>query len=213
MSTESLEKMANHGNRAAGRAEPRKISTCKMIVPQSLKHVGMHELWKSGGPGRLLSRLRSEAQAWEMATDPSLSEEVRKYAHRKLSQSPLTNDELAELVELFGQEPLPASLNALLTMELRGERKFAPGAKGVKSTLEQVELLMLPRVYPTALAKARSERQRLKKIENNKPRREHRQKVPPAFEIAIDIIKEHFPTLKHMSAKSVANLISRLKAE
>lgn len=173
--------------------EPDGRSSRCFVIPKHLSSGGTLSIWGAGGPGRLLSALANED------------------ALREHEPQPLTPIEIAHLIELFKEEPLPSTLRNLLVRELLGERKGLPGPKDVRTQREIMELALLPPFYKEAVAEARLQREGLKEAERAKPRRAKIERVSTASKLAADLIRTWLPTLKHMSDKRIANKVSALK--
>ena len=173
--------------------KPNGRSSRRFVIPKHLSSGGTFSIWGASGPGRLLSRLANED------------------ALREREPQPLTPIEIAELIELFKDEPLPPPLRSLLVRELLGERNFLPGPKGVRTQREIIEMALLPSFYKEAVADARLQREGLKETERAKPRRAKLERVPTVSKLAADLIRTWLPTLKHLSDKGIANKVSALK--
>ena len=162
-------------------------------IPKALKTSHPYALWSKGGPGRLLRRLAVEAAGGEIR---------------------LTPEELADLVELFSEEPLPESLRVAVTAQLRGKRVRKQGSpRKRQSALEQVELVMLPGAYAEALKDAEIERTGLRSIGKKRGRYDDPNKLPTASSIACALVKKRLPTLKDQSDRSLLNLVSKVKKQ
>ena len=119
----------SEANRAsAGNA---KLPSIQLDIPKALSKDGPYAIWKPGGPGRMLAQL------------------AREHA---FGESTLKPEQLAELVELFRDEPLPESLRKAVALQLKGKRVLQQGAprKG-QSAQAQCELVMLPYAYREAM--------------------------------------------------------------
>lgn len=163
-----------------------------IVIPQALRGQGAHEPWRPGTPLRLLSQLASD---------------------HFLRQPTLTREQLAELVELFKDEPLPDCLRSAVVADLRGTRCRKLGRKQVRRTaLEQVELIMLPAAYDEAMNDARAVRQRLKSEARTQPRRAPVTKVPTHRSIALDLVRRRLPSLAGMTDARLTNLVSEVRA-
>ena len=126
----------------------------------------------------------------------------------------LTPEELADLVELFRNEPLPENLRAAVTQQLRGKRVRKQGSpRKRQSALEQVELFMLPGAYAEALKDAEIKRSRLRDLGKKQGRYDDPSKLPTASSIACALVKERLPTLRDQSDRSLLNLVSKVKKQ
>ncbi len=162
-------------------------------VPKSLKSGRPYALWSKGGPGRLLRWLAVEGAGGEIK---------------------LTPEELADLVELFSDEPLPDNLRVAVIQHLRGKRLRKQGSRRKRqSALEQVELVMLPGAYAEALKDAEIERTKLRGLGKKKGRYDDPSKLPTASSIACALVKKRLPTLKDQSDRSLLNLVSKAKKQ
>lgn len=164
----------------------------KFIVPRAFARQTF-ALWAEGGPGRLLSKLADEAAGGDVRLKP---------------------DQLADLVELFNDEPLPASLRQAVTRHLRGKRVRRQGTPEKRTSVhEQIELIMLPGAYAEALKDAGVERERLRKLGQRKARYDDPNKLPAASSIACGLVKQWLPTLRDQSDRSLLNLISKVRKQ
>jgi hypothetical protein len=132
-----------------------------------------------------------------LATD----DDCRKYVPATLSRS-----DLAQLVDLFADEPMPPALQRAVTAELRGERIYRKPK--LPTPLEVVLTQGLVGFYDAATVKARAIRRDRVAAEKSRPRRELRQPVPPVSAIAVDLLKTWSVVKRNMSPKTVANLVS-----
>jgi hypothetical protein len=113
---------------------------------------------------------------------------------------------LAQLVDLFADEPMPPALQRAVTAELRGERIYRKPK--LPTPLEVVLTQGLVGFYDAATVKARAIRRDRVAAEKSRPRRELRQPVPPVSAIAVDLLKTWSVVKRNMSPKTVANLVS-----
>lgn len=163
-----------------------------IVIPRAFQSDVEGESWRPGTPIRLLSQLASD---------------------HFFKQATLTREQLAELVELFKDEPLPESLRAALVDELNGQRCRKQGRKHARQTgREQVELFMLPAVYDEAMKDAADERERLKSDAKNQPRRASVAKIPTHRSIALGLVRQRLPSLARMSDQRLTNLVSEVRA-
>ena len=160
-------------------------------IPRSFADAETYALWQSGGPGRLLGRLADEHEFDEVT---------------------LTPEELAELIELFRDEPLPDSLRGAVVAQLRGKRlrRQGPPIKR-QASLELVEYIMLPAAYSEALMEAEAERKRLKEQGRRQGRYDDADRLPTASSIACNLVRKRLPTLAHLTDPSLKNEVSKVK--
>ncbi len=160
----------------------------KIILPKSLGRGGVFDLWQNGAPVRLLSQLAND---------------------HYFKQPTLKRDELAQLVELFKDEPLPDSLREALISDLKGKRLRRQGApKKRASVREYMELIMLPRAYALALEDAEIERSRLRTLGRKQARYDDPERLPAASDLAYDLVRKRLPTLKKVKKRRLQNLVS-----
>lgn len=176
-------------SQGASKAGHREI---QLDIPRAFSNGDPYAIWQEGGPGRLLSRLASEHTSGEAT---------------------LTQDELADLVELFCDEPLPESLRQALVDQLRGKRLRRQGAPKKRQTnLELVEYIMLPGAYTEALKDAEAERESLRKHGRKQGRYDDADRLPTAGSIACNLVRKRLPTLAGLSDPSLLNEVSKVKA-
>lgn len=160
-------------------------------LPKSLRSKDFHELWGHGGPAALFRRLKQEDKLGPLAPDP------------------LSNEELAQLVEFCDGEPLPSALRNILIQELRGVRRVRPGLKVDLSPTARLKKLLLPALYEQGKLIARRYRRRLQLIENRKQRRHRAEQIPTEAEVALRYVQKWLP----LSGKTLANKLSAMKDE
>lgn len=149
-----------------GAARPTSI---RMDIPRAFSNGGSCAIWKPGGPGRMLGQL-----AREHAT----------------GEATLTPQQLADLLDLFSDEPLPDSLRTAITRHLRGKRKRLSGApKKGTTNREQVERVMLPGAYEEALMEARTERSKLRTFGRKQSRYDDPDRLPIASAMALEKVR------------------------
>ena len=166
--------------------------TIHLDIPHALSHGGSYAIWKPGGPGRLLSQL---------ARDHSCGEAT------------LTPDQLADLVQLFRDEPLPESLREAVAQHLRGKRVRSAGAPRKRETAcAQIESIMLPGIYAEASKDAKIERVRLRKLGRKQGRYDNPDRLPTTSAIACYLVRTWLPTLAGLDDRSLQNLVSKSKA-
>ena len=161
----------------------------RLDMPKSLRNKGLHEVWGPNGPANLLRRLAQE-------------NELGRSAPR-----PLSNDELAQLVELYDDEPLPQALKSILVRELRNERRGRPGRKADLSPPHKLKQLLLPALYEHGTLIARRYRRRLLLIEKRKKRWQPAEQIPTEAEVALRYVRKWLPS----SDKTLANRLTALK--
>lgn len=162
-----------------------------IILPKAFHGDVPGEYWKPGAPVRLCGQLASDHFS---------------------KQPTLTRKQLAELVWLFKDEPLPQSLREAVISELNGTRKLKQGRKPVPpSSRETCEQIMLPMVYEQAKKDAVESRKRLQREAQQQPRRAPKAELPKIRSIALDLVRERLPTFKRFSDQRLANLISEVK--
>ena len=163
----------------------------RLDIPQAFSNGDPDAIWREGGPGPLLRRL-----AIEQAT----------------GEATLTQEELADLVELFRKDPLPESLRLAVTDQLRGKRQRRQGAPKKRQTSnELVEYFMLPGVYDDALEDAEAERELLRKQGRKQGRYDDADRLPSACSIACKLVRKRLPTLDHLTDRSLMNEVSKVK--
>jgi hypothetical protein len=180
-----------------GRATPPTLegsgNVIKIPVPRVLRGSAF-ALYGSGGPGRLLSRL-----AWEDRLGSRMPD-------------PLSRSELASLLSLFADEPLPRALRGLITARLTSEARVRAGRKPRRlTTYERAQGDLLPIFYRHALQWARAERRRRIAEANRTRRGPSPDSVPPATELACYRIRQQLPRFKDMTTGAILNEVSRAK--
>lgn len=174
---------------AEGATAPTKIC---IDIPHALSNDGTYAIWKPGGPGRMLGQL-----AREHAT----------------GEATLTAEELADLVELFRDEPLPDSLRHAIVRHLRGKRLRRQGTpRKRQSAREQVELIMLPGLYDEALKDAKAEREDMRRTGCKQGRYDDLDRLPAASALALQKVREWLPTLTDLDDRRLRNVISEIRA-
>jgi hypothetical protein len=163
----------------------------QLIVPRALAEGGPYAIWQKDGPGRLLRELAKE---------------------HALGDATLTPEELAGLIELFRDEPLPDSLRVAVVTQLRGKRLRRQGAATKRQTsLEQVEYMMLPAAFDEALQEADAERENLKKRGRRQGRYDDTNRLPKASSIACNLVRKRLPTLSRLTDRSLQNEVSKAR--
>jgi hypothetical protein len=157
--------------------------------PKYLREKSFHEIWRPGGPGGLYRR----------------AEQENKLGH--LTPQPLSNEQLAQLLEECDGEPLPSALRNLVVRELRKKRRERPGRKANLSPSHRLERLLLPALYEHGTLIARRYRRRLLLIETRKKRRHLAEQIPTEAEVALRYVQKWLPS----SSKTLANKLSAIK--
>ncbi len=161
-------------------------------IPRAYSGGDPYAIWREGGPGHLLSQIARD-HAYGVAT--------------------LTPDQLAELVELFRDEPLPESVRQAVVLHLRGKRVRRQGVpKKRQSGRELIELSILPSVYDDALKRAESERSDLRKLGRKQGRYDDPDRLPTASSMACNVVRKTLPTLKAVRDRRLLNLVSEVRA-
>ncbi len=177
-------------------SDPSRAARPKSIcidIPRAFSNGGSYAIWKPGGPGRMLGQL-----AREHAT----------------GEATLTPQQLADLLDLFSDEPLPDSLRTAITRHLRGKRKRLSGApKKGTTNREQVERVMLPGAYKEALMEARAERSQLRTFGRKQSRYDDPDRLPTASAMALEKVRRWLPTLADRDDRRLQNMISEVRAE
>lgn len=181
------------GKSQRSREQPVEPASLQVAVPEALRREGAYAMWREGGPGRLLGQL------------------ARDYATGEATLTPL---QLAKLVELFQDEPLPDSLRMAVVGHLRGRRVRKQGARPKRlSAVEQVEQAMLPDAYAEALQEAEVERARLRSEGKKRARHGDPDKLPTATSLACALVRARLPSFASLSDRSLMNLVSRSRGE
>ncbi|MEZ5897886.1 MAG: hypothetical protein R3D51_00180 [Hyphomicrobiaceae bacterium] len=168
-----------------------RVIDCRLELPKSLRDKGFHELWGPGGPAALFRRLEQENELGPLAPYP------------------LSNKELAQLVQFCDGEPLPSALRSILIQELRGERRVRTGPKVDLSPTARLKKLLLPALYEQGKLIARRYRRRLQLIESRKQRRHRAEQIPTEADVALRYVQKWSP----LSGKTLANKLSAMKDE
>lgn len=172
-------------------SSPAEPITIKIVVPKRLCGANPLAAWLNGGPGRRLGKLARDAATGEATLSP---------------------EELADLVDDFKDEPLPPSLVQAVGSELRDKRVKRKGApKARQTSLEQIELAMLPEAYRLAREEAKEDRKTLSKQRGKPRRRQPAEPLPTISSIACDLVRKRLPTLKSLSDRGLQNLASKVK--
>lgn len=170
---------------------PAEPITIKIVVPKRLCGANPLAAWLNGGSGRRLGKLASDAATGEATLSP---------------------DELADLVDDFKDERPPPGLVQAVGSQLRGKRVRRQGApKARQTSLEQIELLMLPEAYRLAREEVKEDRKKLSKQRGKPSRRQPAEPLPTISNIACELVRKRLPTLKHLSDRGLQNLVSEVK--
>lgn len=182
--------------RDGGRAEPsssERVVDRRLDLPRSFRDKSIHDVWGPNGPAALLRRLAQE-------------HELGRLAPRQL-----TKDELAQLVELYEDEPLPKALRNLVVLELRNQRPARPGRKTGLNSIQRLEQDLLPSVYRRAMRAAAWLRKRLIRREERKMRWQTNEPVPSQTELAMSFVRNRLPSTRDLDDKTIANRLSAIK--
>lgn len=160
---------------------------------KTLSHGGEQFLaaWAIGGTGSLMARLRREHQAGERTTNP------------------VTRHELAQLIDHFGDRPLPIELRAALLQELSGQRKRKTGPKSAVTLVEQIQDLLLLPIYDTGIAKGDALREWLLKRDERQKRYTKQYDIPTSQHVACHQVKKWLPKFQGMEDGSISNFVSK----
>lgn len=162
-------------------------------TPRVFASSGPYAIWKPGGPGRLLSQLAREHATGEVT---------------------LTPEQLADLLELFREEPLPDSLRIAISRHLKGKRLRRQGSPKKRQTArEQVEVIMLPGTYEEALKDVQAERERMRSTGRKQGRYDVPDRLPAASVMALDKVREWLPTLAGLDDRRLQNMITEIRAQ
>jgi hypothetical protein len=163
----------------------------RLDIPQALLKDGWYAIWKPGGCGRLLGQL------------------AREHA---FGEATLTPRQLAELVDLFRDEPLPESLRRAVARQLRGQRVLKQGAPRKGQTAQaEVELMMLPHAYLEAKEESKVERQQMQKSGRKQGRYDDPNRLPTVSSMACDKVRKWLPTLASYKDRRLQNLVSEVQ--
>lgn len=182
--------------RDGGRAEPSasdRVVDRRLDLPRSFRDKSIHDVWGPNGPAGLLRRLAQE-------------HELGRLAPRQL-----TKDELAQLVELYDDEPLPKALRNIIVLELRNQRRARPGRKAGLNSIQRLEQDLLPSVYRRAMRAAAWLRKLLIRREERKMRWQMKEPVPSQTELAMNFVRSRLPSTRDLDDKTIANRLSAIK--
>lgn len=144
--------------------------------------------WATGGTGSLMARLRREHQSGERTTNP------------------VTRQQLPQLVDHFGDRPLPIELRAAVLQELREQRKCKTGPKSAATSFEQIQDLLLLPIYDTGIAKGDKLRDWLLKRDKRQRRNAKKYDIPTSQYVACHQVKKWLPKFRDMEDGSISNL-------
>lgn len=165
----------------------------RLDLPKSFRGKSIHDIWGPGGPGPLIRRLDDEHKLGRSAP------------------SPLTSEELATLVEIYGDEPSQALRDAVVR-ELRNQRRGRPGPKVSLAASEWLERHLLPIYYARGMHVAERYRRQMRIIEDRKnKRRDVAARVPTQAEVALRFVRKWLPSTRGLDDKTLANKLSALK--
>lgn len=185
-------KSERDGGRAESSSSERVVDR-RLDLPRSFRDKSIHDVWGPNGPAGLLRRLAQE-------------HELGRLAPRRL-----TKDELAQLVELYEDEPLPKALRNIIVLELRNQRCARPGRKTSLNSIQRLEQDLLPSVYRRAMRAAAWLRKRLSRREERKMRWQTKEPVPSQTELAMNFVRSRLPSTRDLDDKTIANRLSAIK--
>lgn len=168
------------------------INFPRLEFPRDFYEKRLHEMRGTGSPVSLIFRLTREH---ELGRSASL---------------PLTNEELAKLVELYDDAPTKA-LREVLVRELRSQRRLRPGRKADLTSSQRLERHLLPILYNRAMRVGSWLRRQLIRKEESKKRRESVEAIPTQAALAMAIVRERLPSTRGLSDKALANKLSAMK--
>lgn len=172
-------------------AEPVKQPAVAPGHPQS---GGAFAVWGEGGIGPLMRRVRHEHQDHPIA-------------------DPVTKADLAHLLDRFAGWPLPSELSDILIRELRGNRKGKPGPKITRSRWDDIQDALLISRYDRGLAIGRRLRSFLQHRQTKQSRSAKPHAIPLVRELACHYVRKRLPKFRNMTDASIANLVSRHRAD
>jgi hypothetical protein len=164
----------------------------RIELPKSYRGKSIHEIWGAGGPARLIRQLAQEHKLGPLAP------------------LPLTNEELAELVELYGDEQ-PSALREVVMQELRNQRRKRPGPDADLRPYQRLEWHLLPILHERFMRVAAWRRRRLVLIEKRKKRWEPIVKIPTQAALAMRFVRLRLPWTRALSDSTLANKLSAIK--
>ena len=170
--------------------EPVKQVAVALVHPQS---EGTFTVWGEGGIGLLMQRVRREHQDHPFA-------------------DPVTQADLAHLLDRFAGWPLPAELRDILILELCGKRKGRPGPKITQSDWDHIQDVLLVLRYKRGLAIGKNVGLFLRKLKGKQSRSAKPYTIPTARARACRHVRNCLPKFRDMTDASIANLVSLQRA-
>lgn len=158
----------------------------RIELPKNLRGRNVHEVWG------LIIRLAEEHRSG------------------RLAPLPVTNQELAVLVELYDDAP-PRALTQVLIKELRNQRRKRPGRNVDHNKFYDFEWGALPVIYDRGMNVASRYRRRLLALQKRKKRRDIAPKIPTQAEVAMRYVRKRLPEIASLNDKTLANKMSELK--
>lgn len=178
------------GNEKTGRdgdsAEPNLAVDRRIKLPKNFGGKSVHEIWG------LVLRLSDEHKSGRSAP------------------LPLSNDELAVLVQLYDDEPSPA-LRQVVIRELRNQRRKRPGRKADHDEYHGFDWDLLPLIYDRGMCVARRYRKRLSTLQKRKKRRDPEIKIPTQSKVALRYVRKRLQYIAGLSDKTLMNKLSAMK--
>ena len=182
-----MTKSSKYGN---GITNPVKQVAVALAHPQS---EGAFTVWGEGGIGLLMQRVRREHQDHPFA-------------------DPVTQADLAHLLDRFAGWPLPAELRDILILELCGKRKGRPGPKITQSDWDHIQDVLLVLRYEQGLLRSKTLRLYLQLRESKQTRSAKPYIIPTARGRACRYVRNRLPRFRDMTDASIANLVSLQRA-
>ncbi len=161
-------------------------SAVALVHPQS---EGTFTVWGEGGIGLLMQRVRREHHDHPLA-------------------DPVTQADLAHLLDRFAGWPLPAELRDILILELCGKRKGRPGPKITQSDWDHIQDALFIPHYKRGLAIGKNVGLFLRKLKGKQSRSAKPYTIPTAREFACHCVRKLLPKFRNMTNASIANLVS-----
>lgn len=193
--------MPSVGDENFGRGDDRQnndASDCeddrRLELPKSFRGKSLHEVWGAGGPAVLIRRLATEHKLGSFAPEP------------------LTNLELAKLVELYDDEPSLA-LREVVVRELLDQRRARPGPDADLRPYQRLEWHLFPILYERFRRVAAWRRGRLTLIETRKKRWQTSEEIPTQTALAMRFVRIRLPWTRELSDKTLANKLSEMKGQ
>jgi hypothetical protein len=164
----------------------------RIELPKSYLGMSIHEIWGPTGPARLIRLLAKEHKLG------------------RLAPIPLTNEEIAQLVELYGDEQ-PRALREVVIEELRNQRRKRPGPDVDLRPYQRLEWHLLSILHERFMRVAAWRRRRLVLIEKRKKRWEPAEKIPTQAALAMRFVRIRLPWTRALSDSTLANKLSAMK--